>query len=51
MTHSNTNFTRGGQTYNAPSVEVLDVQVEGILCESGDVTIKDWTDGDSVDFN
>lgn len=34
MTHSNTNSSRGGQTYNAPSVEVLDLQVEGILCDS-----------------
>lgn len=34
MTHSNTNSSRGGQTYNAPSVEVLDLQVEGILCGS-----------------
>lgn len=34
MTHSNTNFSRGGQTYQSPSLEVLDVLVEGILCTS-----------------
>lgn len=44
MTHSNTNFTRGGQTYNAPSLEVLDLQVEGILCGSGNPA--DWQPGE-----
>lgn len=47
MTHSNTNFSRGGQTYNAPSVEVLDLQVEGILCDSVKPSANpdDWTEG------
>lgn len=28
------NFNAGGQTYQSPSLEVLDVLVEGVLCES-----------------
>ena len=28
------NFNAGGQTYQSPSLEVLDVLVEGILCAS-----------------
>lgn len=33
----NNNLTWGGQLYETPSVTVLDIQVEGVLCESGDV--------------
>ena len=41
------NFNAGGQTYQSPSLEVLDVLVEGLLCTSstGDidnVTEEDW---------
>ena len=37
--------------YDAPSVNVLDVQSEGLLCTSGAFTIKDWeNDGESLDF-
>ena len=28
--------TRGGQTYEAPSVEILDVMSEGVFCISSD---------------
>lgn len=40
-------FNAGGQTYQSPSLEVLDVLVEGLLCTSstGDidnVTEEDW---------
>lgn len=46
MTHSNTNFSRGGQTYQSPSLEVLDVLVEGLLCTSGTGDIDDATEDD-----
>ena len=37
--------------YVAPSVSVLACQNEGILCASGDLTIKDWEkDNESLDF-
>ena len=37
MTHSNTNFSREGQTYQSPSLNLLDIRVEGILCTSDGV--------------
>ena len=42
----------GGEAlYTAPSVNVLDVQSEGLLCTSSAFTIKDWeNDGESLDF-
>ena len=47
----NKNNTRGGQTYETPSVTTLEVQSEGVLCGSGDFTIKDWeNDDESLDF-
>ena len=37
--------------YEAPSVQSLDIMSEGVLCESGDVTIKEWErDEDYLDF-
>lgn len=45
--------------YQAPAVEFLDVELEGVLCTSGDDTpasggglgtIKDWVEGGSIDF-
>ena len=36
MLKVNSNFTRGGQTYQTPSVNVLDVLSEGVLCGSLD---------------
>lgn len=42
--------------YQAPAVEFLDMENEGVLCESGMPTpsgfgtIKDWTEGGSIDF-
>ena len=47
----NKNNTRGGQTYETPSVTTLEVLSEGVLCGSGDFSIKDWAnDGESLDF-
>lgn len=36
MLKVNSNFTRRGQTYQTPSVNVLDVLSEGVLCSSLD---------------
>lgn len=47
----NKNNTRGGQTYETPSVTTLEVLSEGVLCGSGDFSIKDWeNDGESLEF-
>lgn len=47
----NKNNTRGVQTYETPSVTTLEVLSEGVLCGSGDFSIKDWeNDGESLDF-
>ena len=47
----NKNNTRGGQTYETPSVTTLEVLSEGVLCASGAFSIKDWeNDGESLDF-
>ena len=35
----------GEVLYTAPSVNVLDVQSEGLLCASGTMEAKDWTVG------
>lgn len=38
---------RGGQCYVSPSLEVLDLKNEGVLCGSGTFGIKDWeSEGD-----
>ena len=37
--------------YETPTVKTLDILSEGVLCSSGDFTIKDWeNDGESLDF-
>lgn len=37
--------------YETPSLKTLEVQSEGVLCGSGDFSIKDWEDdGESLDF-
>ena len=37
--------------YVTPSVTVMDIHNEGLLCVSGDITIKDWeNDGESLEF-
>lgn len=41
----------GGISYEAPAVSIVDVLVEGVLCESG-VTIEDWEEDDELlDFD
>ena len=38
-------------SYETPSVNVLDVMSEGVLCASGGFGINDWeNDGESLDF-
>ncbi len=39
---------RGGQCYVSPSLEVLDLKNEGVLCGSGTFGIKDWESDDEV---
>lgn len=39
------------ESYEAPAVNVIDIQVEGVLCASGDFDINDWgEDEDGLDF-
>ena len=39
------------ERYVSPVVNVVDVQVEGVLCESG-ITIEDWENDDELlDFD
>ena len=33
---------RGGQRYEAPAVDVLEIRGEGVLCQSGNLGIGDW---------
>lgn len=50
MTFNKTN-TRGGQTYETPTIKTLEVLSEGVLCGSGEFSIADWEDdGESIDF-
>lgn len=35
-------MTRGGQTYETPSVEILDVMSEGVFCISNDRADSDY---------
>ncbi len=44
MNFNKTN-TRGGQTYETPSVTTLEVLSEGVLCGSGDFDPADWNKG------
>ena len=47
----NNSMNLEGMSYETPSVNVLNVQAEGVLCGSGDFSIKDWeNDGESLDF-
>lgn len=40
-----------GQIYISPSVDILEVRVEGVLCESG-ISINDWENDDELlDFD
>lgn len=49
--NKNNSMNLEGLSYVAPSVNVLDVQSEGVLCGSGNFGIADWEpDGDSLDF-
>ena len=37
----------GEGRYEDPSVDILDVQSEGVLCESG-IDIRDWQEDDEL---
>lgn len=47
MKQKNFNFVGGEQTYVAPSLNILDVHSEGVLCQSG-LTIDDWIEDDEL---
>lgn len=36
--------------YETPVLEYLDCESEGVLCQSGEFGIQDWTQGGSTDF-
>lgn len=39
------------ESYETPAVNVIDIQVEGVLCASGDFGINDWEDDEEgLDF-
>ncbi|MBQ3612948.1 MAG: hypothetical protein II989_02535 [Bacteroidales bacterium] len=39
------------ESYEAPAVNVIDIQVEGVLCASGDFDINDWEEDEGgLDF-
>ena len=47
----NNEFVVIGGVYVTPSMTVMDIHNEGLLCVSGDITIKDWeNDGESLEF-
>ena len=47
----NNSMNLEGLSYVAPSVNVLNVMSEGVLCASGGFGIKDWeNDDESLDF-
>lgn len=37
----------GGQTYESPEITVLDLQIEGVICGSGNLDAQDWSEGNS----
>ncbi len=44
-------LTNCKETYVSPAVDVVDVQVEGVLCESG-ISIEKWENDDELlDFD
>lgn len=39
------------ESYETPAVNVIDIQVEGVLCASGDFDINDWEEDEGgLDF-
>lgn len=43
--NKNNSMNLEGLSYVAPSVTVLDVQSEGVLCQSGNFEAPDWGEG------
>lgn len=51
MTLERKKFMGEVSSYETPSVKTLEVLSEGVLCGSGDFSIKEWEDdGESLDF-
>ena len=39
------------ELYTSPEVKVFNVRIEGVICQSGDMTIPDWqNDGNPLTF-
>lgn len=38
------------ESYETPAVNVIDIQVEGVLCASGDFDINDWEEDGELEF-
>lgn len=50
MIKNNVNQTVG-KSYETPLTVAVDIHSEGVLCQSGDLTIKDWErDENGLDF-
>ena len=45
--NKNNSMNLEGMSYETPSVNVLDVQAEGVLCGSGDFDAPDWGEGNN----
>jgi hypothetical protein len=51
MIKNNVNLT-AGKSYETPLTVTVVLHSEGVLCQSGDLTIKDWErDDEALDFN
>lgn len=52
MNKTNEKMTGGTlRFYQTPTMDVLDIYSEGMLCVSGELTIKDWeNDDESLNF-
>ena len=39
------------ELYTSPEVKVFNVRIEGVICQSGDMSIPDWqNDGNPLNF-
>ena len=45
--NKNNSFKQEVHSYETPSVNVLNVQAEGVLCASGDFEAPDWGEGNN----
>ena len=51
MIRKNEFLIMDGASYVAPSVSVMELRNEGVLCQSGDLKIADWqVDSEELNF-